>query len=78
MRHYQLTPNIALILKPSDAALKWFAGRTNRLALYSVCLCGLALDLYIARQWDYSDEDAVPELLEDFEQDASIEQRINH
>lgn len=78
MRHYQLTPNIALILKPAPTALKWFAGRTNRLALYSVCVCGLELDLYIARQWKDPLEDDAPEYLEDLDQDAPSEHRISH
>lgn len=53
MHHYQLTPNLGLTVKPCQPAFRWFAGKTNRLALYSLSLCGLELDLYIARHWDY-------------------------
>ena len=51
MAHYQLSSNVSLTLKPCRPALTWFAGKTNRIALYSVRLGGFELDLYIARKW---------------------------
>ena len=53
MRHYQLTPNLSLILKPCPRGFKWFAGKTNRLALYNLSLCSVELNLYFARNWVY-------------------------
>jgi hypothetical protein len=53
MRHYQLTPNLALTINPCHPAFRWFAGKTNRLALYNLSLCGVEMNLYIARHWDY-------------------------
>jgi len=70
MRHYQLTPNLALTLQPCHQAFKWFAGKTNRLALYNLCLCGLELNLYIARQWDYPAWDEAADFADDDDQDA--------
>lgn len=70
MRHYQLTPSLALTLQPCHRTFKWFAGKTNRLALYNLCLCGLELNLYIARQWDYPAWDEAADFAEDDEHDA--------
>jgi len=65
VRHYQLTQNLALTIKPCRPVFKWFAGKTNRVALYSLSLCGWELDLYIARNWDYPAGDDVSEDMED-------------
>ena len=70
MHHYQLTPNLGLTVKPCQPAFKWFAGKTNRLALYSLTLCGLELDLYIARHWDYPAGEEDSEFLEDTASDV--------
>jgi len=70
MRHYQLTPNVALTINPCHPAFRWFAGKTNRLALYSLSLCGLELDFYIARHWDYPAWEEDSEFLENSAPDA--------
>ena len=54
MRHYQLTPRLSLTLNACRPGLKIFSGKTNRLALYSLCLCGLEMNLYVARHWAYN------------------------
>ncbi len=65
MQHYQLTPRVALTIGTCHPALKWFAGKTNRLALYSANLCGLEFNLYIARNWAYTVLDESPVLIEE-------------
>lgn len=53
MRNYSLTRNLSLVVRPCQPIFKFFIGKTNRLALVSMSLCGVALDLYITRQWSY-------------------------
>ena len=62
MRHYQLTPRASLTLNACRPSLKWFAGKTNRLALYSVNLLGLELNLYVERHWAYPIWEKAPAL----------------
>ena len=54
MRHYQLTPRVSLTLNPCRPGFKCFAGKTNRLALYSMRLGGIEMNLYVARNWAYN------------------------
>lgn len=75
MAHYQLTANVSLALKPCRPALHWFAGKTNRVALYSVRLGGLELDLYVARKWQYPVWEETSEYLEKSELEAAITQQ---
>ncbi len=77
MAHYQLSSNVSLTLKPCRPALTWFAGKTNRIALYSVRLGGFELDLYIARKWHYPDWEDATEYLEESEFEAAVVQQTN-
>ena len=45
MHQYHLTQHITLAIKRCHQPLKWFAGKTNRVALYSLCLLGLEFNL---------------------------------
>ena len=51
MHHYQLTQHITLVTQRCHKPFKWFAGKTNRLALYSLSLLGWELNFYVARDW---------------------------
>ena len=64
MRHYQLTPRVSLTLNPCRPAFKYFAGKTNRLALYSMSLCGVEMNLYVARNWAYNAWEDTPAVTE--------------
>ena len=64
MRHYQLTPRMTLTLHPCGPAFKYFAGKTNRLALYSMSLCGIEMNLYVARNWAYAAWEEAPAVTE--------------
>lgn len=61
MRTELLTPRVSLKLNHERPAFKWFIGKTNRLALYSLSLYKLELNLYVARSWEYEtwQEDAL-------------------
>ncbi|MDP1681446.1 MAG: hypothetical protein Q8L39_06690 [Burkholderiales bacterium] len=61
MHQYHLTQHITLAIKRCHQPLKWFAGKTNRLALYSLCLLGLEFNFYVARDWRYSALDSLEE-----------------
>lgn len=63
MRHYQLSPNLRLSVNACRPVFKCFVGKTNRLALISLNAFGVALDLYITRQWDYPAWDPEPEFV---------------
>ncbi len=47
----KLTDAISLEMRRTRRRFTSFAGHTNRLALYSVSLLGLELNLYVARAW---------------------------
>lgn len=51
MKRYQLNQRITLELAAVQGQPRWFAGKTNRLALYSLRLCGTELNLYVKRDW---------------------------
>jgi len=70
MRQYQFTPNFTLTLKAGCSMFKWFAGKTNRLALYHLSMCGLELELYIARHWEYPAWEESSEYVQDAEHAA--------
>lgn len=53
MKHYQLNDRITLELTAAHGRPGWFAGKTNRLALYSVRACGMELNLYVKRNWPH-------------------------
>ena len=53
MRHYQLSQNLSLDIKSCSPAFKFFVGKTNRLSLVSMSLCGIGLDFYLSRHWEY-------------------------
>ena len=61
MHHYQLTQHIILVTQRCHKPFKWFAGKTNRLALYSLSLLGWELNFYVARDWRYSALDSLEE-----------------
>ena len=75
MAHYQLTSNVSLTLKPCRPAFNWFAGKTNRIALYSVRLGSLELDLYIARKWHYPAWEEATEYLDQSEFEVAVAQQ---
>jgi len=58
MHQYHLTQHLSLTLKRCNQPFKWFTGKTNRLALYSLCLLGIEFDLYLERDWRYSPLDS--------------------
>ena len=64
MRYYQLTPRMTLTLHSCGPAFKYFAGKTNRLALYSMSLCGIEMNLYVARNWAYAAWEEAPAVTE--------------
>lgn len=75
MAHYQLTSNVSLTLKPCRPAFNWFAGKTNRIALYSVRLGSFELDLYIARKWHYPPWEEATEYLDQSEFEVAVAQQ---
>lgn len=77
MAQYQLSSNVSLALKPCRSTLHWFAGKTNRIAMYSVRLGGFELDLYIARKWQYSAWEDATEYLDESEYEAAVVQQEN-
>jgi len=61
MHTHHLTQHVSVALKRCKQPLKWFSAKTNRLALYSLCLMGLEINLYVARDWRYSALDSLEE-----------------
>lgn len=59
MKRYHLNERTTFEIAAAPCALRWFAAKTNRLALYSLHLPGVELKLYVARDWpeDTLDED---------------------
>ncbi len=61
MHAYHPTQHINLTFKRCRLPFKWFSAKTNRLALYSLCLMGLEINLYVVRDWRYSALDSLEE-----------------
>ncbi len=53
MKNEQRTPRLTMKLHRDRTAFQWFSCKTNRLALYSLRLYQLELNLYVARHWAY-------------------------
>lgn len=64
MKRFPLNHRMTLELAAAPRGLRCFAGKTNRLALYSVRALCLELQLYVKRDWpeDVSDRQPADDL----------------
>ena len=48
---FHLTERVSIITKRTPMTFRYFVGKTNRMALYSLTLLCWEMNLYIVRQW---------------------------